>query len=214
MIAITAANETTTRASKASARRRRAWPVRRASRRARTMRQQAEQGQLGNGSLPSMTSSIAFSSPNRYSSGPATMVTLQSPQNPAVCNSCTARVTASISRRKLAFKQTNASAAPIANAAIATPSTSWYGFARSNARSLKVPGSPSAPLQTQLPADPRLGGDPRPLLARGKPTTTSTSQPRPRHDVDRGRRAQLAGHANTRPAGIGRKVGSKRHDRL
>ena len=31
--------------------------------------------QRGSGGLPSMTSSIAFSSPNRYSSGPATMVT-------------------------------------------------------------------------------------------------------------------------------------------
>src|SRR3954454_5476275 len=34
----------------------------------------------GSGGLPSMTSSIAFSSPNRYSSGPCTMVTRQSVQ--------------------------------------------------------------------------------------------------------------------------------------
>lgn len=110
--------------------------------------------------MPSITSKIAFSSPNRYSSGPATIVTLQSPHNPAVWNSCTARATASISRRKLAFRQMNASAAPIANAAIATPSTSWYGFARNNARSLNVPGSPSAPLHTRYRRPPTCAATP------------------------------------------------------
>ena len=52
------------------------------------------------------------------------MVTLQSVQMPAAWNSCTARVTAAISRSKLAFRQMNASSAPTANAAITSPSTS------------------------------------------------------------------------------------------
>ena len=77
------------------------------------------------------------------------MVTLHSAQMPAAWNSCTAAVTAAISRSKLALRQMNASSAPIANAAMINPSTTWYGLARSSARSLKVPGSPSAPLQTR-----------------------------------------------------------------
>ena len=51
----------------------------------------------GRGGLPSMTSSMAFSSPKRYSSGPAMMLTVQSGQMPACWNSCTARVTRSSS---------------------------------------------------------------------------------------------------------------------
>jgi len=61
--------------------------------------------QRGRGDLPSITSSIAFSSPKRYSSGPAMMLTVQSVQMPAAWNSWTARVTASISRLKLALRQ-------------------------------------------------------------------------------------------------------------
>jgi hypothetical protein len=95
-----------------------------------------------------MTSSIAFSSPYRYSSGPATTLTVQSVQMPAVWKSCTARVTAAISRSKLALRQMKASSAPTANAATIMPSRTWYGLARSRARSLNVPGSPSAPFTT------------------------------------------------------------------
>ena len=98
--------------------------------------------------MPSITSSIAFSSPNRYSSGPATIVTVQSGQIPAAWNSWTALVTAACSRSKLLFRQMNASSAPTAKAAMTIPSTSWYGLDRSKARSLNVPGSPSAPLHT------------------------------------------------------------------
>ncbi len=76
------------------------------------------------------------------------MVTWHSGQMPASCISCTARVTASISCSKLAFRQMNASAAPMAYEAMKRPSTSWYGLARTRARSLNVPGSPSAPLHT------------------------------------------------------------------
>ena len=72
-----------------------------------------------------MTSNMAFSSPNRYSSGPATIVTWQSEQIPAAWNSCTARVTASRSRSKLRLRQMNASTAPTAKAAMITPSTTW-----------------------------------------------------------------------------------------
>src|SRR5581483_8058623 len=92
----------------------------------------------GSGAPPSMTSSSAFSSPKRYSSGPWTIVTAQSVQMPAACISVTARVTASIAREQLALSAMNASAAPTANPAMTTPSTSWYGLARSRARSLNV----------------------------------------------------------------------------
>lgn len=79
----------------------------------------------GRGGLPSMTSSIAFSSPKRYSSGPATTVTVQCSQMPAAWVSCTARVTAAISSAKEDFRQMNASSAATAKAAMTTPSTSW-----------------------------------------------------------------------------------------
>ena len=49
---------------------------------------------------------------------------------------------------KLALRPMKASVAPMAKAAMATPSTSWYGLSRMSRRSLKVPGSPSAALAT------------------------------------------------------------------
>ena len=80
--------------------------------------------QRGSGGRPSITSSIAFSSPNRYSSGPATTVTEQSPHSPAVWNSWMAVVTRSISRSNRAFRQTNTSEASTVIAAMIRPSTS------------------------------------------------------------------------------------------
>ena len=79
--------------------------------------------QRGNGSLPSMTSSSAFSSPKRYSSGPATMPIERSPTIPACCISVTAAMTRSRSGPKLAFNAMNTSVASSANDAIARPST-------------------------------------------------------------------------------------------
>ncbi len=102
----------------------------------------------GSGGFPSITSSMAFSSPNRYSSGPRTTVIRQSWQTPASPSSTIARSSRSTSSPKRSLMQMNASAASTAKAAVMTPSTSWYGFARSSARSLNVPGSPSAALQT------------------------------------------------------------------
>ena len=60
-------------------------------------------------------------------------------------------------------------------AATASPSTTWYGLARSRARSLKLAGSPSAALHTTyrwVPGDDRT---PDHFLAVGKP-----APPRPR----------------------------------
>ena len=79
----------------------------------------------GSGGLPSMTSRSAFSSPNRYSSGPETIVTVHSAQMPAFCISCTARVTRSYSVVNFSLRAMNASLAPTAKAAMTTPSTSW-----------------------------------------------------------------------------------------
>ena len=56
---------------------------------------------------------------------------LLSAQIPASCISFTARVRLSSSRVKEAFKQMKASSASTANAAMHTPSTSWYGLALS-----------------------------------------------------------------------------------
>jgi len=104
--------------------------------------------QRGSGSLPSITSSSAFSSPKRYSSGPVTTVTVIPPSQSASSTSTSALRTASSSGAKLAFIAMNASVAPTDSAAMSSPSITAYGFARSSALSLKVPGSPSAALHT------------------------------------------------------------------
>ena len=116
----------------------------------------------GSGASPSITWSRPVSSPKRYSSGPATSVIGTSPTMPASAISTRARSSASISRRNDAFTAMYAALAPTASAAIARPSTTWYGSARMMARSLKVPGSPSAPLATtyRSPA-PSSGPAPR-----------------------------------------------------
>ena len=59
-----------------------------------------------------------------------------------------ARSSASRSSTNEALTAMNAARAPTAKAAITNPSTTWYGLARSRARSLNVAGSPSAPLAT------------------------------------------------------------------
>src|SRR6267154_1694890 len=66
----------------------------------------------GRGSSPSITSSSAFSSPNRYSSGPVTSVIGTSPTSPASLISRTARVNASISGSNDAFTARYAPTAP------------------------------------------------------------------------------------------------------
>ena len=104
--------------------------------------------QRGIGSLPSITSRSAFSSPNRYSSGPATSVIGASDTKPAAAICSSARRSAAISGSNDAFTAMNASRAPTTVAAIDSPSITWYGFARRSGRSLKVPGSPSAPFAT------------------------------------------------------------------
>ena len=104
----------------------------------------------GSGSLPSMTSSSAFSSPNRYSSGPRAIVTSRSPSRPAPASSRVARSSASHSRTNDAFTPMYTSCASTVNAAIAAPVTTWYGSRRMIERSLNVPGSPSAPFDDDV----------------------------------------------------------------
>ncbi len=129
----------------------------------------------GSGSLPSITSSIAFSSPNRYSSGPRAIVTSRSPSRPAAASSRAARSSASHSRTNDAFTPMYTSCAPIVNAAIAAPVTTWYGSRRMIERSLNVPGSPSAPFATTNLRLPRASRTVRHLRPVGKPPP-----PRPR----------------------------------
>ncbi len=102
----------------------------------------------GSGSSPSITSSSAFSSPKRYSSGPVTRLIGTSPTNPASLISRRARDSASISGSNDAFTARYTPTASTVAAEIASPSTTWYGFRRMSIRSLNVPGSPSAPLPT------------------------------------------------------------------
>ena len=76
------------------------------------------------------------------------MVMATSPARPAACISSTARVRRSISTVNLALIPMKASRASTVRAAMAMPSTTWYGLARRMARSLNVAGSPSAALHT------------------------------------------------------------------
>ena len=76
------------------------------------------------------------------------MVMAMSPASPSACISSMARVRRSISTVNLALIPMNASRASTVRAAMATPSTTWYGFRRRMARSLNVAGSPSAALHT------------------------------------------------------------------
>src|SRR5437763_6765709 len=124
-----------------------------------------------------MTSSIAFSSPKRYSSGPGTIVIGMSPATPACCMSTRAAVSRSISRVNVPLTPMKAASAPMTKAATASPSTIWYGLARMMARSLKVAGSPSAPLATTNLRSPGEPAARTPLHFRpvGKPPP-----PRPR----------------------------------
>ncbi len=69
---------------------------------------------LGSGSEPSTTSAAAFSSPNRYSPGPGTMLTGAGPVMPAPVISRMARASASISRVKLRLMTMKAARAPMA----------------------------------------------------------------------------------------------------
>ena len=103
---------------------------------------------VGSGSRPSITSRSAFSSPNRYSSGPSTIETLRSPSSPIVLISSAARRSALTSRAYLRLVAEYACLAPTANAAMASPSMTRYGSRRMRIRSLKVAGSPSAPFAT------------------------------------------------------------------
>ena len=102
--------------------------------------------QRGSGSLPSMTSSSAFSSPKRYSSGPRAIVTSRSPSRPAVASS---RARA-FERLELAVERCLHADVRIVRAdrerGDEAPFTTWYGSRRMIERSLNVPGSPSAPL--------------------------------------------------------------------
>jgi hypothetical protein len=70
-----------------------------------------------------MTSSSAFSSPKRYSSGPVTTVMRTSPSQPTPSISSSALRTASSSSVKLAFIARYASVAPTAYAAMSSPSS-------------------------------------------------------------------------------------------
>ncbi len=102
----------------------------------------------GSGSPLSMNSSRPVSSPYRYSSGPLTIVIGTEPSRPRSVISCDARSNASICGTNDRFTATNARTAPIVSAAICRPSRTWYGLRASSARSLKLPGSPSAPFAT------------------------------------------------------------------
>jgi hypothetical protein len=108
----------------------------------------------GNGGRPSSTSSRPVSSPYRYSLGPATIPTLaslnQSPSSASISAMAAAR--RSRSPPKVSLRANTMRSAPTANAATRAPSTTAKGLARRMARSLKVPGSPSAPLTTTVGA--------------------------------------------------------------
>src|ERR671910_308144 len=89
----------------------------------------------GSGSLPSMTSSSAFSSPNRYSSGPGVSSMATGPIRSRAAMSSIATRKRSISCSNAVLMPMKARSAPTACAAMPRPSTTWYGFARSSERS-------------------------------------------------------------------------------
>ena len=99
-----------------------------------------------------MTSSSAVSSPYRYSLGPSTIEIATSFVQPALVSSSTADRTRRSSSTNRALVAKTISFAPTACAAISAPSSTAYGLARRIARSLNVPGSPSAALTTTVVA--------------------------------------------------------------
>ena len=80
---------------------------------------------LGSGSFPSITSSMAFSSPNRYSSGPWISSIGTGPTRSRAAISSIAAVRRLTSWPKPALIPMNACSAPTAYAAIPRPSTTW-----------------------------------------------------------------------------------------
>ena len=134
----------------------------------------------GFASRPSMTSSIAFSSPNRYTSGPRTMVVCTWPIIPASTISTAARSSASIAAWCLCLMPMKACSAPTAIPAIVIPSRSEYGLFWSIQRSLNVPGSPSETLATTNLRSASAEATPPSLIAVGKP-----APPRPRRPLAR-----------------------------
>ena len=77
-----------------------------------------------------MTSSSAFSSPNRYSSGPVTSVIGDVADQSRVGHLGACPFSAAISWPNDAFTAMKAPTAPTVRAAIARPSMTWYGLAR------------------------------------------------------------------------------------
>src|SRR5947207_6297197 len=99
------------------------------------------------------------------------------PSNPAAVSSSCVRRTDAISVSKLFFKQRYAARTPTAWPAIAMPSSNWYGLFLSRNRSLNVPGSPSAPLQTRYSVGQGFCATVSHFMPVGKP-----APPRPRRD--------------------------------
>ena len=161
-----------------------------------------------------MTSSRAFSSPNRYSSGPSTIVIVRSPRSPASPSSTTARRTFSTSTENDRFSAMYAEVASTANAAIASPSTTRNGSRRISVRSLNVAGSPSAPLADGVVRAARRAARTDDHLAPvGNPAPPRPTQPAGDDLVDRPGRPERSCRAQPFATAV-RDVVVDRHDRL
>ena len=128
---------------------------------------------------PSTTSRSAVSSPNRYSSGPATTSMATVSAQPAEASSAIACRSRAISAANVDFTATMTRSAPTVSAAISAPSRTRYGLRDKSSRSLKLPGSPLGPVDDHRGSQRRRGvpGDGAPLRASREPGSAAPPSP-------------------------------------
>ena len=113
-------------------------------------------------------------------------MTVQSVQMPAAWSSCTARVTAAISRSKLALRQMNASSAPMANAAMITPFDDLVRVGAQQRPVLERARLALGAVAHDVAAGPGLVGDAGPLPPGREAAAAPASQPGGSDRLDRG----------------------------
>ncbi len=179
----------------------------------------------GKGGRPSITSSSAVSSPNRYSSGPVTSVTGTVSVQPAASISAMAARSRSASVANAALVAMITESAPTAWAAISAPSSTRYGIGAQDRPVLERAGFALGGVDHDGRRERRGAvGDDRPPLARdGEAGAAATAQAGgvdqvdDRGGVDAARRAAVprrrrSASASVRTGEAGRTRGVKSRD--
>ena len=139
-----------------------------------------------------MALSSAFSSPNRYSSGPSKIVIVADPNHPAFAASSIAARSRAISWVNDARMPMMISLVSIARAAMRSPSRTAYGFLRRRKRSLNVPGSLGGVSRSRC-ACGRVGLDSPPFDAGWESRAAAPAEPCAGDPPRRSRRGHRAG---------------------